>query len=103
MPNSNQHGQETILRPCSLCEHKEPKLTVLGDDRVRFILVMRPERGALGPRATGDDPPGHAGTPLELAVRGALTMRPRATLAESRRHDFRATGRWLIGFVKRHI
>ena len=48
------------LRPRPFCAHEQPLLTVLGDERLRFVLVMCPECGALGPRATGDDSPGHA-------------------------------------------
>ena len=52
--------QPVELRPCPFCAHEQPRLTLLGDERVRFVLVMCPECGALGPRTTSDDPPGHA-------------------------------------------
>ncbi|MET0165862.1 MAG: Lar family restriction alleviation protein [Vicinamibacterales bacterium] len=48
------------LRPCPFCARVEPALAAVGDDRVQYFVVTCPECGATGPRATSDDPPGHA-------------------------------------------
>jgi hypothetical protein len=48
------------LAPCPFCAHESPLLAALGDDRVRYVAVLCSVCGAIGPRATGEDPPGYA-------------------------------------------
>jgi len=48
------------LRPCPFCDGRQLVVArVTDDDRVSIAVVCL-ECGASGPRADGDDPPGHA-------------------------------------------
>jgi hypothetical protein len=48
------------LRPCPFCAHDKPELAMMGNDDAQIVVVTCFECGAIGPRSTGDDPPGHA-------------------------------------------
>jgi hypothetical protein len=51
----------TDLRPCPFCDGRQLVVARITDDDRVAIAVVCPECGASGPRADGDDPPGHAG------------------------------------------
>jgi len=48
------------LRPCPFCRYDKPRLALFGNEEAQILVVTCPECGAVGPRSTGDDPPGHA-------------------------------------------
>jgi hypothetical protein len=53
-------GFRPDLRSCPFRADEKPVLSAGGWIRVEAVAAICPKCGALGPMATGDDPPGHA-------------------------------------------
>jgi hypothetical protein len=51
---------ETALRCCPFCANENLVVVTFGSVAAKSTAVTCPECGALGPRASADDPPGHA-------------------------------------------
>src|SRR5437870_65518 len=48
------------LRLCPFCANTNLTVATFGNEQTNFIVVACTECGAMGPRATGADPSGHA-------------------------------------------
>ena len=48
------------LRPCPFCANDRLTVATFGNEQVVYTVVTCTECGAMGPRASGDEPPGHA-------------------------------------------
>jgi ribosomal protein S27E len=48
------------LSPCPFCANVALTIATFGHEQAQFVVVTCSECGAMGPRASGGDPPGHA-------------------------------------------